>query len=282
MRLVIHLMLQSCFISGYSSSKIHSACQTSHRFKMLQAQLPRSRRVWNPSLGRFRPNKGIHRALSASSKAASSLTKDTRRGRWRVFIYLATFATLGGFKWYWHTIDCDYETWKHSQIIKDAKHPCRSFISAFFLLQLQPCSARLIGSSAFFFLGGDLFGETAKQYTEFSTLARESSPTMSWVMPGVISEPLSILEFEHLLKGTVGTKLLQVLLGTHPHRPITISGTFVGLAPPLPAAAGAGAAASAAAGGASAAGAPEAWGGLALASREKVAALQGRSQFDIG
>lgn len=99
---------------------------------------------------------------------------------------------------------------------------------------MQPCSARLIGSSAFFFLGGDLFGETAKQYTEFSTLARESSPTMSWVMPGVISEPLSILEFEHLLKGTVGTKLLQVLLGTHPHRPITISGTFVGLAPPLP------------------------------------------------
>lgn len=55
-----------------------------------------------------------------------------------------------------------------------------------------------------------------------------------------------------------------------------------GAAPSAAAGAGAGAAASAAAGAASAAGAPEAWGGFALASREKVAALQGRSQFDIG
>lgn len=232
--------------------------------------------------GRFRPNEGIHRALSASSKAASSLTKDTRRGRWRVFIYLATFATLGGFKWYWHTIDCDYETWKHSQIIKDAKHPSRSLISAFFLPQLQPCSARLIGSSAFFFFGGDLFGETAKQYTEFSTLARESSPTTSWVMPGVISEPLSILEFEH--GGDCGHKTAASVawypsLSTHHHFRYLCR---AGAAPSAAAGAGAGATASAAAGAASAAGAPEAWGGFALASREKVAALQGRSQFDIG
>ena len=78
--------------------------------------------------------------------------------------------------------------------------------------------------------------------------------------------------------GTVGAKLLQVLLGIHPHRPITISGTFVGLAPPLPQ---------------PLALAPA----LAVRRRpallkpgaaspwphgEKVAALQGRSQFDIG
>ncbi len=36
----------------------------------------------------FRPNEGIHWALSASSKAASSLTKDTRRGRLRVLTWL--------------------------------------------------------------------------------------------------------------------------------------------------------------------------------------------------
>lgn len=181
----------------------------------------------------------------------------------------------------WHTIGCDYEILKSSRmqnILVDL---------SFQRFSCHSCSHAAHGSLDRLLFSSLVVTCSAKQPSNTQNLAPLLG-NLRQLCHGLCqgSEANLFLSLSlNIYGGDCGHKTAASVAwypspSTHHHfRDLCRAGA----APSAAAGAGAGAAASAAAGGASAAGAPEAWGGFALAyTVVKVAALQGRSQFDIG